>query len=159
MNITSLKKSVKVVRKYRKVVGRGDGSGHGGTSCRGHRGQKARSGFSRRPYFEGGQMPLIRRLPKRGFSNVRFQDKIAIVNLRDLNRFNDGTEVTPEILTEQGLVKGHYDKIKILGKGELTRKLTIRAHSFSKNVLEKVAQLGGTCQTIQSGPVKGGITK
>lgn len=149
MNIIELKKSVRVNRKKRKMRGRGDSSGHGGTSGRGHKGQKSRSGYSRRPYFEGGQMPLIRRLPQRGFSNAPFAEEVAIVNLKDLNRFENGTEVTPKVLQDAGLIKGVYDKVKILGKGELTKKITIQAHSFSKGVLEKVQKAGGSCQIIK----------
>jgi len=150
VNITQLKNSVKVIRKHKKRVGRGDRSGHGGTSGKGHKGQLARSGHQRRPYFEGGQMPLIRRLPKRGFTNARFRSTIAIVNLRDLNRFDEGTEVTPELLSKKGLVKGSYDKIKILGKGDLTRKLIIHAHAFSEGVVEKAKKTNSSCQLIKS---------
>ena len=148
MNIPQLKKSVTVVRKKIKRLGRGDRSGHGGTSCRGHKGQKARAGYSRRPYFEGGQMPLIRRLPKRGFSNTRFRPSVAIVNLRDLNSFSDGTEITPELLCENGLVKGAYDKIKLLGNGELAKKLTVKLHSISKDALDKIQKAGGSYQKL-----------
>ena len=150
MNIIQLKKSVRVNHKKRKIRGRGDSSGHGGTSGRGHKGQKSRSGYSRRPYFEGGQMPLIRRLPKRGFSNAPFEKEVAIVNLNDLNRFENGTEITPKLLEESGLIKGCYDTVKILGKGELTKKLTIQAHSFSKGVLEKIQKAGGSGQVIKA---------
>jgi len=148
MNITQAKSSVKIQRKGRKRLGRGDASGHGGTSCKGHKGQISRSGYHRRPYFEGGQMPLIRRLPKRGFSNVVFKEKVAIVNLDTLNRFKDGTEITPQFLCDNGVVKGAYDKIKILGKGELKKKLSIQAHAFSEGVPEKIQKAGGTCKVI-----------
>lgn len=144
MNIAQLKQSCRIIRKKPKRVGRGDGSGHGGTSCRGHKGQKARSGYHRRPYFEGGQMPLIRRLPKRGFSNARFQIKISIVNLEDLNKFEDGTTITPQSLSEAGLIKGYYDKVKILGNGELKRRLTIQVHQFSQSAMEKIQQAKGS---------------
>lgn len=144
MNIAQLKQSCRVIRKKTKRVGRGGGSGHGGTSCRGHKGQKARSGYHRRPYFEGGQMPLVRRLPKRGFSNVSFQTEVSIVNLEHLNRFEDGTTITPQTLREAGLIKGYYDEVKILGNGELNRQLTIQAHQFSQSAKKKIQQIKGS---------------
>lgn len=123
-------------RKTRKRVGRGTSSGMGKTSTRGHKGQNARSGGGVRPGFEGGQNPLYRRLPKRGFTN-RFRTEYAIVNLEDLNNFAAGTEVTPEVLMESGIVKAPKDGIKILGNGEITVKLTVKANKFSQSAIEK----------------------
>ena len=144
MNLTQLKNSVKVNRRYRKIVGRGESSGHGKTSTRGHNGQGQRTGYSRRSYFEGGQMPLIRKLPKRGFTRGRFLIDIAIVNVQELNRFSD-KEVIDEIkLRETGLVKGAATEIKILGKGELNKSgLVVTAHHFSKSAIEQIQRLGG----------------
>jgi len=133
--------------KRTKRVGRGPGSGHGKTSTRGHKGQKARSGGGVRPGFEGGQMPLQRRIPKRGFTNI-FKKEYAIVNVQDLNVFADGTEVTIELLQDAGLVKGIKDGVKILGNGELEKKLTVKAHRFSKQAEEKIAARGGKAEVI-----------
>ena len=132
-----------------KRVGRGHGSGYGKTSGRGHNGQNSRSGGGVRPGFEGGQMPLFRRLPKRGFQN-RFKKVYGIVNIRDLNRFEDGTEVTPDLLFDSGLVKkiDAKDGIKILGDGELERKLTVKANKFTKSAEEKINSLGGKAEVI-----------
>ncbi len=133
--------------KRTKRVGRGTGSGHGKTSTRGHKGQKARSGGGVRPGFEGGQMPLQRRLPKRGFTNI-FKKEFAIVNVRDLNRFPDGTEVTPELLVESGLIKKIKDGVKILGEGDLERTLVVRAHKVSRQAADKIAARGGRVEVI-----------
>ncbi len=135
--------------KDRKRVGRGAGSGWGKTSGRGHNGQNSRSGGGVRPGFEGGQMPLFRRVPKRGFNNI-FKKEYATVNVRDLNRFSDGTTVTPELLFESGLVKKRdaKDGIKILGDGDLERKLTVEAHKFTKSAEEKINSLGGKAEVI-----------
>ena len=129
--------------KARKRVGRGIGSGLGKTSGRGHKGQNARSGGGVRPGFEGGQLPLFRRLPKRGFTN-------AIINIEDLNVFEDDTVVTPELLFEAGLVKKGkaVDGIKVLGNGEITKKLTVKAHKFSKSATEKIEAVGGKVEVI-----------
>ncbi|HHU49324.1 MAG: 50S ribosomal protein L15 [Caldicoprobacterales bacterium] len=127
--------------------GRGPASGLGKTAGRGHKGQKARSGGGVRPGFEGGQMPLSRRLPKRGFTNI-FAKVYSLVNLKDLNGFEEGTVVTPELLKENGLVKKFNDGIKILGDGELTKKLTVQAHKFSKSAKEKIEALGGKAEVI-----------
>lgn len=135
-------------RHSRKRVGRGTGSGMGKTATRGHKGQNARSGGGVRPGFEGGQNPLYRRLPKRGFNNVRFGTEYAIVNLFDLNKFADGTEVTPELLLESGVVKNAKDGIKILGNGDLTVKLTVKANKFSQSAVEKIQSAGGTTEVI-----------
>ncbi|MBD0384602.1 MULTISPECIES: 50S ribosomal protein L15 [Paenibacillus] len=134
-------------RHTRKRVGRGTGSGMGKTSTRGHKGQNARSGGGVRPGFEGGQNPLYRRLPKRGFNN-RFRTEFAIVNLEDLNNFAAGTEVTPEVLLETGIVKAPKDGIKILGNGEITVKLTVKANKFSQSAIEKIQAAGGQTEVI-----------
>jgi len=128
-------------------VGRGIGSGSGKTSGRGHKGQKSRSGSGIRPGFEGGQMPLYRRLPKRGFTNI-FRKEIVTINVAALNRFDGGTEVTPELLLETGVIKAVKDGVKILGEGDLDRALTVKAHSFSKKALEKIAAAGGKAEVI-----------
>lgn len=135
-------------RKRRKRVGRGAGSGHGKTSGRGHKGQKARSGYRRKLYFEGGQMPLARRVPKRGFHNV-FKKQFTIVNLRDLERF-DGTEViTPELLLKTGVIsKLSKDGVKILGQGEIHRAITVRANGFSKSAVAKIEACGGKAEVL-----------
>lgn len=128
-------------------VGRGIGSGSGKTSGRGHKGQKSRSGSGIRPGFEGGQMPLYRRLPKRGFTNI-FRKEIVAINVVALNRFDGGTEVTPELLLETGVIKAVKDGVKILGEGDLDRALTVKAHSFSKKALEKITAAGGKAEVI-----------
>ena len=132
----------------RKRVGRGVGSGLGKTSGKGHKGQNARSGGGVRPGFEGGQLPLFRRLPKRGFSNANFKTEYAVINLSDLNRFEDGAVVTPELLKEMGLVKNQLDGIKVLGNGTLEHKITVKAHKFSKRALEEIEKLGGKAEVI-----------
>ena len=132
----------------RKRVGRGIGSGLGKTSGKGHKGQNARSGGGVRPGFEGGQLPLFRRLPKRGFSNARFKTKYATINLSDLNRFEDGAVITPELLKEMGLIKNGLDGIKVLGKGKLEKKLTVRAHKFSSTAQNAIESLGGKIEVM-----------
>ncbi|HZG86981.1 50S ribosomal protein L15 [Paenibacillus sp.] len=134
-------------RQTRKRVGRGVGSGMGKTSTRGHKGQNARSGGGVRPGFEGGQNPLYRRLPKRGFNNP-FRKEYAIVNLDQLSGFADGTEVTPEILINSGIIKNPLAGIKILGEGDLTVKLSVKANKFSKSAVEKITAAGGTTEVI-----------
>ncbi|WP_054950985.1 50S ribosomal protein L15 [Numidum massiliense] len=134
-------------KKTRKRVGRGIGSGHGKTSGRGQKGQNARSGGGVRPGFEGGQNPLIRRLPKRGFTN-RNRKEYAIINLDELSRFEEGSEVTPELLLEQKVVKNLKDGLKVLGDGDLNIKLTVKAHKFSKSAAEKIQEAGGTAEVI-----------
>jgi len=134
--------------KERKRLGRGVGSGTGKTSGKGHKGQNARSGGGVRPGFEGGQLPLFRRLPKRGFSNANFKVRYAVINLSDLNRFEDGAVVTPEILKEMGLVKKGLDGIKVLGRGTLEKKLTVKAHKFSDVAKEQIEKLGGKVEVI-----------
>jgi len=133
--------------KNRKRVGRGDGSGHGKTSCRGHKGQGARSGGGTKPGFEGGQMPLQRRLPKRGFHNPS-RIEMSVVNLERLEVFPSGSEVTPERLVQQGLVRGKDKRIKILGEGSLSKSLIVKAHGFSGKAKEKIEALGGKAELI-----------
>lgn len=134
--------------KARKRIGRGPGSGNGKTSGKGHKGQNARSGGGVRPGFEGGQLPLYRRLSKRGFNNYNFQTTYATVNVGDLERFEEGTVVTKELLVEVGLVKKELDGIKILGNGELTKKLTVKANKFSSTAKTKIENVGGTIEVI-----------
>lgn len=131
----------------RKRKGRGIGSGLGKTSGKGHKGQKARSGGGVRVGFEGGQMPLYRRIPKRGFTNI-FKKEYAIINISDLDNFENGTEVTPELLKEIGLVKDTKSGIKILGNGELTKQLTVKAHKFSKTAADRITASGGKVEVI-----------
>ncbi len=133
-------------RKKRKRVGRGPGSGHGKTSCRGHKGQNSRSGGGVKPGFEGGQMPLQRRLPKRGFTNI-FQKTFSIVNVGSLEKLKE-TEITPEVLIKEGLVRKIQDGVKILGNGELTKSVTVKAHAFSAAAKEKIEKAGGTAEVI-----------
>lgn len=130
----------------RKRVGRGNGSGHGKTAGRGMKGQGSRSGSSMRPGFEGGQLPLIRRLPKRGFNNAQFRTSYLPVNLSDLERFEDGTTVDETVLKEAGLANGRADGVKILGRGELSKKLTVKAHAFSGAARKRIEELGGVCE-------------
>ena len=132
----------------RKRVGRGPGSGLGKTSGKGHKGQNARSGGGVRVGFEGGQLPLFRRLSKRGFNNYEFRTVYATVNVGDLDRFEEGTTVTPELLIETGLVGKELDGIKILGNGELTKKLTVKANKFSDTAREKIEKIGGKTEVI-----------
>ncbi|MBI2875073.1 MAG: 50S ribosomal protein L15 [Firmicutes bacterium] len=134
-------------RSQRKRVGRGTGSGLGKTAGRGHKGQKARAGGSIRPGFEGGQMPLVRRLPKRGFKNI-FANRFAVVNVGELERFPAGSSVTPAALRENGLVKKSGEPVKILGTGELTKALSVSVHGFSKTAEEKIRAAGGTVEVI-----------
>ncbi len=133
--------------RVRKRKGRGIGSGLGKTSGKGHKGQKARSGGGVRIGFEGGQMPLYRRIPKRGFTNI-FRKEYAIINISDLDIFENGTEVTPELLKEIGLVKNTKSGIKILGNGELTKQLTVKAHKFSKTAADRITASGGKVEVI-----------
>jgi large subunit ribosomal protein L15 len=133
-------------RKKRKRVGRGPGSGHGKTSCKGHKGQKSRSGGGVKPGFEGGQMPLQRRLPKRGFTNI-FQKQYAIVNIGTLDKLSE-TDITPEVLLSEGLVKDAKDGIKILGQGEISKAITVKAHAFSASAKEKITKAQGNAEII-----------
>ena len=132
----------------KKRVGRGPGSGLGKTSGRGQKGQKARSGGSINPVFEGGQLPLYRRIPKRGFSNHMFKTEYAVINVEDLNIFDDNTVVTPALLKETGIVKKQLSGIKVLGNGKLEKKLTIQANKFSKSALEKIKESGSKAEVI-----------
>ncbi|AEH46209.1 MULTISPECIES: 50S ribosomal protein L15 [Parageobacillus] len=134
-------------RKERTRVGRGIGSGKGKTSGRGQKGQNARSGGGVRLGFEGGQTPLFRRLPKRGFTNIN-RKEYAIVNLEKLNRFEDGTEVTPELLLETGVISKLKSGVKILGKGQIEKKLTVKAHKFSSSAKEAIEAAGGKTEVI-----------
>ncbi len=134
-------------RRAAKRVGRGHGSGWGKTAGKGHKGQLARSGKGMRPAFEGGQMPLTRRIPKRGFNNI-FAKKFAVVNLSALNAFEDGAVVDTDAIVNAGLVKKVEDGIKILGKGELTRKLTVKAAAFSESAKQKIEAAGGTAEVV-----------
>jgi len=140
-------KPEKGARKRPKRVGRGPGSGWGKTAGRGHKGQRARSGGGVRPGFEGGQMPLTRRVPKGGFTNI-FKKKYNIVNIRDLERFDSGAEIDPSVLMAAGLVKKPKWKIKLLGQGELSKSLTIRVHTASRGAVERIQSAGGKVEVI-----------
>lgn len=146
MDLSSLKAAEGSVHSDNFRRGRGHGSGNGKTAGKGHKGQKARSG-SPRPGFEGGQMPLYRRIPKRGFTCINHKDIVAI-NVSVLDRFEDGAEVTVDTLVECGIVKNPRDGVKILGNGELTKKLTVKANAFSKSAVEKIEALGGKAEVI-----------
>ena len=146
MNLHELKPT-DGARKKEVRVGRGIGSGVGKTCGRGHKGQKARSGGGVRPGFEGGQMPIYRRLPKRGFKNV-WAKKFAEVNVETLNRFVEGAEIDAVALVEYGILKNVLDGVKILGNGEVTKKLTVRAQAFTKSAKEKIEAAGGTAEVI-----------
>jgi large subunit ribosomal protein L15 len=134
-------------RRRNKRVGRGIGSGHGKTSCKGHKGQKSRSGGNKGPGFEGGQMPLQRRLPKRGFKN-RFSIEFAIINLKDINALEGMDVITAETLIEKGVIKDFKSGLKILGEGEILRPVTIRADAFSASALAKIAAAGGKAEVV-----------
>lgn len=134
--------------KNRKRVGRGQGSGTGKTSGKGEKGQNARSGGGVRPGFEGGQLPLFRRLAKRGFNNYNFRTVYSTVNVEDLNRFEDGTVVTIQMLKEVGLIKKELDGVKVLGNGELKKKLTVKANAFTRSAIEKINNNGGKTEVI-----------
>ncbi len=134
-------------KKSPKRVGRGPGSGLGKTAGRGSKGQKSRSGYSSRRGFEGGQMPLHRRVPKRGFVNI-FKKQYAIINVEQLNIFRKGDEVTPEKLLDRGMVKSLKDGLKILGKGTLKKELSVKAHKFSKTALQKISDAGGKTEVL-----------
>lgn len=147
MELNNLKPK-KGSRHAKKRVGRGPGSGHGKTAGRGEKGQKSRSGFSRSLGFEGGQMPLHRRLPKRGFTNI-FKKDYAVVNVSDLERFDNGATIGEAELRKEGLVKGQHDGVKILGDGKLSKKLTVSATKFSASARKQIEAAGGSCQEIQ----------
>ncbi|NLW08817.1 MAG: 50S ribosomal protein L15 [Firmicutes bacterium] len=135
-------------KKAARRVGRGIGSGLGKTAGRGQKGQKARSGGGKGPAFEGGQTPLQRRLPKRGFTNAVFKKNWVVVNVEKLNQFRSGTKVTPELLLEKGIIKTTGDGVKILGRGELTKKLTVTSNGFSKSAVAKIEAAGGKAEVI-----------
>ena len=147
MNLAELKAAVGPRRKRRRV-GRGPGSGRGKTCGRGHKGYGQRAGSGGRLLYEGGQMPLYRRLPKKGFSNARFKKPVAIVNVRELNRFEDGTEVTLERLQRIGMRGREYRWLKVLGEGELKRRLVVIADRFSASAVEKIKAAGGEARTV-----------
>lgn len=147
MKLESLPKSNET--RSRKRVGRGPGSGMGKTSTRGQKGQKSRSGVSISAWFQGGQTPIYRRVPKRGFNNKRFETKFATINLSDLERyFNEGDVVTPEILKERGIIKKQLSGVKVLANGELTKKLTVKANRFSSTAVTKIENVGGKVEVI-----------
>ena len=141
MKLHELEKNIGATQSQKRV-GRGSGSGLGKTSGKGQKGQKARSGGSINPVFEGGQLPLYRRIPKRGFSNALFKTEYSIINVEDLNVFEDGTVVTPALLKERGIVKKQLSGIKVLGEGQLEKKLTVQAHKFSKSAIDKINEYG-----------------
>ena len=147
MKLHELEKNIGATHA-KKRVGRGSGSGLGKTSGRGQKGQKARSGGSINPVFEGGQLPLYRRIPKRGFNNANFTVRYAIINLSDLNRFNDGDTVTLELLKEMGIIKKELSGLKVLGDGELTKKVVVKANRFSSKAVTKIESVGGTAEVI-----------
>ena len=147
MKLENLPKTAEL--KSSKRVGRGPGSGMGKTSTRGQNGQKSRSGASIKPWFQGGQSPLYRRLPKRGFNNARFTTRYAIINLSDLNKFfNDGDVVSAEILKERGIIKNSLSGIKVLGNGVLEKKLTVKANRFTNSAVSKIEDAGGKAEVI-----------
>jgi large subunit ribosomal protein L15 len=142
MNLNDIHRGINKNKKRRRI-GRGPGSGHGKTSGRGHKGQGSRAGSSAHPTFQGGTMPLVRRVPKRGFNN-RWALRIAVVNIGEIDQaFAAGEDVTPESLAEKNLAKGHFDLLKVLGEGELTKKLSVSAHRFSKSAADKIEKVGG----------------
>ena len=147
MKLHELEKNIGATHA-KKRVGRGSGSGLGKTSGKGQKGQKARSGGSINPVFEGGQLPLYRRLPKRGFTNDKFRTRYAVINLDSLNRFDEGTVVTPALLKETGIIKNQLDGVKVLGNGTLEKKLTIQANKFSASALEKIKESGSKAEVI-----------
>lgn len=146
MNLAALKYA-EGSKKKRKRIGRGPGSGHGGTSTRGHKGQRSRSGATSRPWFEGGQMPVQRRLPKRGFTNI-FRKEFQIVNLRDLERLGDVDKIDPQVLYQRRMIRKKHIPVKILGDGQLNRAIEISAHAFSKTAVEKIQSAGGRVMVL-----------
>lgn len=147
MKLHELEKNIGATHS-KKRVGRGPGSGLGKTSGRGQKGQKARSGVSIGSVFEGGQLPLYRRIPKRGFTNAKFKTRYGTINVSDLNVFEDGTTVTPALLKDTGLLKKQLDGVKVLGDGKLEKKLTIQANKFSNSALEKIKEAGSKAEVI-----------
>jgi large subunit ribosomal protein L15 len=147
MKIEDLKPA-KGSRRDNRRVGRGVGSGLGKTSGKGHKGQKARSGSGKGAGFEGGQMPLQRRIPKRGFRNYPFSKEFAIVNLKDISRITDAEMITPELLVERGIIKKVRDGVKILGQGEISKPLTVKANAFSATAISKITAAGGKAEVL-----------
>jgi large subunit ribosomal protein L15 len=148
MDLNTLKSKPRTRTKPGGRKGRGPGSGLGRTAGRGGKGASARSGFSRKFYFEGGQMPLVRRLPKVGFNNALFSRAIVVLNVRSLNEFDDGAKIGPDEFLKAGLINKLADGVKVLGDGDLERKLTVRAHQFSKSARAKIEAKGGKCEVI-----------
>ena len=146
LSINTLRPAPGANRKTKRV-GRGMGSGHGKTATRGYNGQHSRSGSSMRPGFEGGQMPLYRRLPKRGFNNI-FHKEYVVVNLEKLSSFEDGAKIDPAMLRDNGIIKNLKEDIKILGDGEIAKAIHVRAHKFSKSAVEKIQKAGGSIEVI-----------
>ena len=147
MKLHELEKNIGATQA-KKRVGRGSGSGLGKTSGRGQKGQKARSGGGVNPVFEGGQLPLYRRIPKRGFKNAMFKTRYAVINVEELNAFEDGTVVSPALLKEAGIIKNQLDGVKVLGNGKLEKKLTIQANKFSTSALDKIKESGSKAEVI-----------
>lgn len=147
MKLNELNKNLGSTHR-RKIVGRGPGSGSGKTSGRGQKGQKARSGSSIPVWFEGGQNPLVKRIPRRGFSNKRFTTRYEVVNVERLNIFEDGTTVTPALMLEKRLIGKKQDKIKVLGNGKLEKKLTVQANMFTNSAINKIEEMGGKVEVI-----------
>ena len=148
MSLETLKPAAGALKSKRRI-GRGPGSGRGKTAGRGHKGAKSRSGYSRRRGFEGGQMPLIRRVPKRGFTNI-FMKHIETVNVSDLERLPEGSVVTPDLLIKHRLIRKRFDGVKVLGSGELTTKLVVQAHAFSGGAKSKIEAAGGRCEELKA---------
>lgn len=147
MKLNTLKPNDGATKKSKRV-GRGPGSGTGKTAGRGENGQNSRSGGGVRVGFEGGQTPLFRRLPKRGFSNARFKKVYATINVEDLNKFENGAEINPEILKDMGIIKNALDGIKVLGSGKLEKKLNVKANKFSSSARKQIEDLGGKAEVI-----------
>ena len=148
MELSEIKKRGNTRKKPMVRKGRGPGTGKGKTASRGGKGASARTGFSHKYYFEGGQMPLVRRLPKVGFNNHRFSKDMVVLNVEKLNDFEDGASIGPEEFLKAGLINKLADGVKMLGNGELTRKLTVRAHGFSKSARQKIEAKGGKCEKV-----------
>lgn len=154
MNTTDVYK-IKLKNKRKKRLGCGESSGHGKTSCRGGKGQTARSGVSFSPTFEGGRMPLVRRMPKRGFTNI-FKEDLTVVNLGQLDGFSEGATVDADSLKKMGIVKKVSTGIKILGDGTVAKRLTVKAHAFSRSAIEKITKAGGVAERIGASPSPAG---
>lgn len=156
MDLTKLNSKPRMRKKPQVRKGRGPGTGKGKTAGRGGKGASARTGFSHKFYFEGGQMPLVRRLPKVGFKNALFRKDIVTLNVRSLNDFDDGASVGPEEFLKAGLINKLADGVKVLGDGDLEKKLTVKAHRFSKSAREKIEGKGGKCELIVVAAKQGG---